>query len=124
MRRYADLVIDFQLRSICWAAPGVRSGRDGGAGGGGRIGGERLWAAQRDSDRYWLLEYLRRSPPSGWRPWCWPTIRSRTGRRCRFVLTQTLLRANVAGRGLEPGQRIEVRLVKADPRRDMLKLEL
>ncbi|MBN1947149.1 MAG: RNB domain-containing ribonuclease [Bradymonadales bacterium] len=125
IRRYADLVVNYQLRrflrqralafgleDIVQVAAKAESAS------------QECLAVQRETQHYWLLEYLRRQGPIPL-----PAIvlyhdpqLSRGG--VPVWLQETALRGQVVGRGLVPGQEVQVRPVQVDPRRDLLRLEL
>jgi len=124
IRRYSDLVVNYQLRrflrgeelvfdnqSLLALAQKVEKAA------------QACSAAQRDSERYWFLEYLKRH--EGKIVDAVVMYHEQLGKKPRapVVLPDTLLRGSVKAKGLRPGQRIQVRIVRSDPRLDLIQLE-
>jgi exoribonuclease-2 len=125
IRRYADVVVHYQLRSFLLGRPPVFEASDIVV-----LAAQvqqtiqAVITTQRESARYWLLEYLRQRVDRVWEGQVMFHDSASNRRRVPVVLTDTLLRANVSAKHLKPGQRIQVRVSQADPRRDLLRLEL
>lgn len=124
IRRYSDLIVNYQLRrflrneplvfdneTLLTVAQRVEKAAQACA------------AAQRDSERYWFLEYLKRN--EGKTVDAVVMYHDQLGKKPRapVVLPDTLLRGSVKAKGLRAGQRIQVRIVRADPRLDLIQLE-
>ncbi|MCA9563177.1 MAG: RNB domain-containing ribonuclease [Myxococcales bacterium] len=125
IRRYADLVMNYQLRChlrgepLAFDAESIVS-----VAGRAEVAASAANAAQRDSERYWLLEYLDRHRDEPVEAMALYTDRDDRRNRIPVVLSETMLRTFVQGRRLEPGELAQVTVVKADSRSDMVKVDL
>jgi exoribonuclease-2 len=123
LRRYADLVVNYQLRRhLLGESPAFDGDSIVTVAARAEDAAQACTAAQRESDRYWLLEYLRRNPEVPLKA----VVLHHGGRRptTPVVLQDIWLKATVGSRGLSPGSVVPVRLVSADPRKDQLRIDL
>ena len=125
MRRYADLVVNYQLRrflggegQLCFDEKRIID-----VAGRAEAAAQASASAQRESVRYWLLEYLRRNSDQPVEAMVLFGDPRNTGPTVPVVLPDTMVRANLRVRGLEPGHRLQVRVARADPRQNLLQLE-
>ena len=123
MRRYADLVVNYQVRRFLGGEPlAFDEKKIVEVAGRAELAAQACASAQRDSDRYWLLEYLRRTssePVEAMVLYVDPRHSRPTN---PVILPDTMLRANIRVRGLKPGYRLDVRVERADPRQDLLQV--
>lgn len=125
MRRYADLVMNYQLRRAAMGLPPVFDGDEiVDVAARAETSAAACTATQRDTNRYWLLEHLSRKRDEPVEAIVLYHDREAVKTVVPVVLPETMLRAVVAAKGLRPGQRIHVRVSKADAARDILTLEL
>lgn len=123
LRRYADLVVNYQLRRYL---TGEELSFDDQTIVDVANRAERAAVAcahaTRESVRYWLLEYLSRQPQTIANA---VVLQHDPGdkRSIPVVLETTMLRGSVKASYLRPGDKIQVRVVKADSRNDQLQLE-
>jgi exoribonuclease II len=123
IRRYADLVAHYQLREHLLGRPPVFDSAEMVAlAARAEAAASDCVATQRDTDRYWILEHLRRLGG--------PTVEAvvlshdpSSGRATvPVVLPDFMLRTNLAAKRLEVGETVAARVVQAEPRRDLLKV--
>ena len=123
MRRYSDLVVNYQIRRHLQGEPLAFDekaivevvGR-------AEVAAQACASAQRESNRYWLLEYLRRSSSKPVEAMVLYVDPRHSRPTVPVILLNTMLRANIRVRGLKPGQRLEVRVERADPRHNLLQV--
>jgi exoribonuclease-2 len=125
MRRYADLVMNYQLRRAAMGLPpAFDSDEIVDVAARAELSAAACTATQRDTNRYWLLEHLSRKRDEPVEAVVLFHDREAAKTVVPVVLPETMLRSVVAAKGVRPGQRIHVRVSKADPARDILTLEL
>ena len=123
MRRYSDLVVNYQVRRHLQGEPLAFDEKTivevmGRA----EIAARACTLAQRESNRYWSLEYLHRSPSEPVEAMVLYVDPRHSRPTVPVILPDTMLRANIRVRGLKPGQRLEVRVERADARQNLLQV--
>ena len=124
IRRYVDLVVQRQLKSMALGSPPVHD-REGV----GEIVGKvalpqtRAQLIKRQWTRYWVLRYLERERIKTLDA----LVLDQGVRNYYLLLPEYVLEASMPlgeGRGLKPGDHFRVEIVKVDPREEVLKLTM
>jgi exoribonuclease-2 len=124
IRRYVDLVVQRQLKTMVLGAPPAHDGE-----GLGEIVAKvalpqsRAQLMKRQWTRYWVLKYLERERVKTLDA----LVLDQGVRNYYLLLPDYLLEANMPlaeGKRLKPGDHFRVEIVKVDPREDVLKLTM
>jgi exoribonuclease II len=124
IRRYVDLVVQRQLKSMALGAPPAHD-RDGLGEIVARVvlPQSRAQLMKRQWTRYWVLKYLERERIKTLDA----LVLDQGARNYYLLLPDYLLEASMPlaeGRRLKPGDHFRVEIVKVDPREDVLKLTM
>jgi exoribonuclease II len=124
IRRYVDLVVQRQLKSMALGAPPAHD-RDGLGEIVARVAlpQSRAQLMKRRWTRYWVLKYLERERIKALDA----LVLDQGVRNYYLLLPDYLLEANMPlaeGRRLKPGDHFRVEIVKVDPREEVLKLTM
>jgi exoribonuclease-2 len=124
IRRYVDLVVQRQLKSMALGAPPAHD-RDGLGDIVARVAlpQSRAQLMKRQWTRYWVLKYLERERIKTLDA----LVLDQGVRNYYLLLPDYFLEANMPlaeGRRLKPGDHFRVEIVKVDPREDVLKLTM
>jgi exoribonuclease-2 len=124
IRRYVDLVVQRQLKSMALGAPPLHD-REGVGEIVARVAlpQSRAQLIKRQWTRYWVLRYLARERIK----MLDALVLDQGVRNYYLLLPEYVLEANMPleeGRGLKPGDHFRVEIVKLDPREEVLKLRM
>ncbi len=123
IRRYSDLLVHFQIKAHLQGNDLPFSGDD--VKELIQVIGTTVYETvqvERQTNRYWTLEYLRRHPTVIWQALMLRWLREHEGLALVLLEDLGIELAMRFNRAIEPGDRLEIKVDYADPRRDMIQL--